>query len=240
MNLAGRVGFAPLVLAVEIVVFVVAGVSAAEEDDTRADGLAVVCDGPDRCDCDLACMECDLNNRREDVVDGAMSREQAIEEARQTALSPRNPCREAAAAPWRDAELWGTEVGDRSGAAAVDRSMRPGLQTAGRIPSPDRGGVQLGSPIIQGDRDRASVRRNVKHHLREIAACNVLAPGSLDRDGDILVQLVIASSGTVTDARGLGFEPGVAACAAHVLQAIQFPRAESIARIDYPIEFRTK
>jgi hypothetical protein len=88
--------------------------------------------------------------------------------------------------------------------------------------------VSLGQPTVQGDLDRAIVRRYVKRNLKKIQDCYekqlVTRPALA---GTLQLQFAIDGDGKVTSSSGSGVDPAVASCAAEVVQHIEFPRPKS-------------
>ena len=128
-------------------------------------------------------------------------------------------------------------TGDKAG----DGWGGPGHGNGGmRRRTPVDPGGYIGRPIIDGDLDKAIIKRYIKRHVEKIAYCyekQLLArPGIA---GSIAVQFLIAPNGSVQSANGSGFDGEVASCVAGVVKSISFPAPKSggAVQVNYPFNF---
>jgi hypothetical protein len=98
----------------------------------------------------------------------------------------------------------------------------------------------IGQPTGGDGLDKSIIRRYIKRNIDKIAYCyehELLAHSTLA--GEITVQFFITPSGTVTGAKGAGFDPTVATCVAGVIGDIEFPKPKSGGgvTVNYPFTF---
>jgi hypothetical protein len=127
---------------------------------------------------------------------------------------------------------WGLSAGD--GYAARNghhwgRGHRPGVPP-----------VNIGQPSPTGGLDKSIIRRYVKRQQNSIQYCfekELLAKPGLE--GEVMVQFMISSDGSVQSSKGQGMDPNVAACVADVIHGISFPRPSDggSVQVNYPFEF---
>jgi Ca-activated chloride channel family protein len=102
--------------------------------------------------------------------------------------------------------------------------------------------VTITQPVIQGDIDRAIIRRYVKRQEAKIRYCYekaLLQKPTLD--GVVTAQFVVdGATGLVTASLATGVDKEVSACVAQVIKSIEFPRAPGAGKIqiNYPFTLR--
>jgi len=100
--------------------------------------------------------------------------------------------------------------------------------------------VRLGAPTTQGALDQAIIRRYLKRNLQKIQYCyekELLAKPTLR--GTVTARFVIGETGTVEQATASGVDPAVADCVAKVVNAIEFPRPTGgSVQVSYPFAFQ--
>jgi len=99
----------------------------------------------------------------------------------------------------------------------------------------------IGQPSVQGELDKAIIRRYVKRNLAKITYCyekELLVKSGLK--GVVATQFFIAPSGKVTTATASGVDPNVSDCVAGVIAAIEFPKPKGGGgvQVNYPFSFR--
>ena len=100
--------------------------------------------------------------------------------------------------------------------------------------------LSIGQPNVQGDLDKAIVRRYIKRHQDKLTACyeTQLAKQPKLR-GTVQAQFAIGGDGKVTQSDASGVDPAVASCIAGVIKAIEFPKPKSgTVGVNYPFTFR--
>ena len=100
--------------------------------------------------------------------------------------------------------------------------------------------VSIGQPNVQGDLDKATVRRYIKRNIQKLQYCYekqlLVKPGLA---GTVAAQFFIAPDGTVASSSAHGVDPEVADCIAAAIQGIAFPRpAGGGVEVSYPFTFR--
>jgi hypothetical protein len=130
-----------------------------------------------------------------------------------------------------DVGLFGNEAGENHGSAGFGRR---GVQAPVL-------GVTIGQPSVQGDLDRAIIRRYIKRNLQNIQSCyekQLLKAPRLA--GTVEAEFTIGADGKVTASTATGVDAAVASCVADVIQQIEFPKPKnnSVASVKYPLVFR--
>lgn len=100
--------------------------------------------------------------------------------------------------------------------------------------------VRVGQPTVQGELDKAIIRRYIRRSLPRLRYCyerELLAQPDLR--GTVETQFTILSTGRVSDVTADGVAPAVSRCVAGVLASIQFPQAQNagLVRVRYPFAF---
>jgi outer membrane biosynthesis protein TonB len=103
----------------------------------------------------------------------------------------------------------------------------------------DPGGY-IGRPMIEGDIDKAIIRRYIKRHIDKIAYCyekQLLASPGIG--GAVAISFAIGPTGYVQSSTGKGFDGEVASCVAGVIKSISFPAPKNggIVQVNYPFNF---
>lgn len=101
--------------------------------------------------------------------------------------------------------------------------------------------VTISQPNVQGDLDKAIIRRYIRRNIQKISYCyekQLLAKPSLS--GTVTAQFFISPNGSVTSSQGSGLDPDVAACVADVVRGIEFPKPKGGGgvQVNYPFIFR--
>lgn len=101
--------------------------------------------------------------------------------------------------------------------------------------------VTISQPDVQGDLDKAIIRRYIKRNIQKISYCyekQLLAKPSLA--GTVQAQFFISPTGSVTSSQGSGLDPEVAGCVADVIRGIEFPKPKGGGgvQVNYPFNFR--
>lgn len=78
---------------------------------------------------------------------------------------------------------------------------------------------------------REQVRKTIKAHIRELAACFEIEPPPPDQR--VVVTFTVAASGEVIESVGAG-NPPVDDCAAAVIKKVKFPASNSATHVVYP------
>ncbi len=192
--------------------------------------------------------------------DPALSRQQAIQAARQagilgaTALQ-RGAFDSLAGGGSSDTNIYGgllgNEAGEMTGGFGYGRSgfgpggTGTGWGTIGRgsmhgrmasVPT-----LSIGQPDAQGALDKAVIRRYIRRNLQKIQYCyekELLAKPSIA--GTITTQFVIGPDGSVQSVTAKGMDPVVASCVAGVIKDIAFPKPKdhAVVAVNYPFTFR--
>jgi hypothetical protein len=126
-----------------------------------------------------------------------------------------------------------------------------GVRVIGMGPAPDaveiarRGKrvptTSIGQPNVQGDLDKAEIRRVVKQNIQKIGACYEKAlPADPNLTGTVLAQFFISPKGTVTTVSASGVTPEVSTCVATAIKAFVFPKPKGGGgvQVNYPFTFR--
>jgi hypothetical protein len=101
--------------------------------------------------------------------------------------------------------------------------------------------VTISQPNVQGDLDKAIIRRYIKRNIQKISYCyekQLLAKPSLA--GTVQAQFFISPNGNVTSSQGSGLDADVANCVADVIRGIEFPKPKGGGgvQVNYPFIFR--
>src|SRR5688572_3901796 len=102
--------------------------------------------------------------------------------------------------------------------------------------------VSIGQPTVQGDLDKAIVRRYVKRNQHRIDYCYeaaLLAKPTIG--GTIVATYTIEATGSVTDVKATGVDPYLSSCIEKVIKAIEYPKPRSggVVKVSYPLVFRS-
>jgi hypothetical protein len=127
----------------------------------------------------------------------------------------------------------GTQVGDGWGGP---RRGQGGLRTRTGI-TPE--GI-IGRPTLDGDLDKAIIKRYIKRSVDKIAYCyekQLLAKPNLS--GTVNVSFYIDPSGNVKSSNGSGVDGAVSSCVAEVISNISFPKPKNGGgvQVNYPFNF---
>lgn len=101
--------------------------------------------------------------------------------------------------------------------------------------------LSIGQPNVQGDLDKAIIRRYVKRNARKLQYCYekvlLVKPGIA---GTVMTQLTITPDGNVIDAKASGVDPAVSACVEAALASIVFPKPKDggAVQVGYPFVYR--
>ena len=101
--------------------------------------------------------------------------------------------------------------------------------------------VTVGQPVVEGDLDKAIIRRYIRRSMPAISYCyerELAAKPALA--GELKTSFVITAIGAVQDAKATGVDPKVADCVRGVLASIEFPKSKNsgIVKVQYPFKFR--
>ena len=101
--------------------------------------------------------------------------------------------------------------------------------------------ISIGQPSVQGDLDKAIIRRYIKRNIQNIQYCyerELLAHPTLE--GALTAHFVISPTGSVSSVRAEGLSTEVATCITNVIKDIEFPRPRTsgIVQVSYPFTFR--
>jgi len=101
--------------------------------------------------------------------------------------------------------------------------------------------VTIGQPIVEGDLDKAIIRRYLRRSMPAISYCyerELATKPALA--GELKTSFVITAIGAVQDAKASGVDPKVADCVRGVLASIEFPRSKNsgIVKVQYPFKLR--
>ncbi len=117
-------------------------------------------------------------------------------------------------------------------------------------PGPGHGGMRnhnavpvegiIGRPILDGDLDKAIIKRYIKRSVDRIAYCyekQLLAKPNLE--GTVNVSFYIDPNGNVKSANGSGVDGAVSSCVAEVISNISFPKPKNGGgvQVNYPFNF---
>lgn len=101
--------------------------------------------------------------------------------------------------------------------------------------------VQPGPPIINGDLDKAIIKRRINAVKAKIGYCyeSKLMQMGGDKDGSVMVTFFINGDGTVGTSTATGWNAGVASCVAGVVKDVSFPapRGGGGVQVNYPFSF---
>lgn len=120
---------------------------------------------------------------------------------------------------------------------SAPRTDRPRPGTPSTIPV-----VKVNEPTVGPSPDKEIVRRYIHRNRKAIRGCYETALAKIpDLTGRLLVEFTIGGDGKVTATRASGLNPGVEACVASVIAAIEFPKPTGGAplKISYPFVFQT-
>ncbi len=101
--------------------------------------------------------------------------------------------------------------------------------------------LSIGQPNVQGDLDKAIIRRYIKRNIQKIQYCyekQLLAKPAIQ--GTVATQFVISPLGTVSKASASGVDPEVSSCVQRVISTIEFPKPKGggSVQVNYPFTFR--
>jgi len=100
--------------------------------------------------------------------------------------------------------------------------------------------LSIGQPVVNGELDKAILRRYIKRHVGELEACythELAKKPSLA--GTVSTQFTISPEGTVAESNASGVDPAVATCVARAIKAIEFPKPKSgSVQVNYPFSYR--
>ena len=101
--------------------------------------------------------------------------------------------------------------------------------------------ASIGQPSVQGDLDKAIIRRYIRRNLDKVTYCYekaLLARPTLA--GTVATQFVIGVDGIVSSSAASGVDPDVSTCVAGVIKTIEFPKPKGngIVQVSYPFTFR--
>ena len=125
-------------------------------------------------------------------------------------------------------------VGERPPGAIADRVMQGGRRVA------TVGTLVMGTPAVQGDLDKAIVRRYMRRNTQKFQYCYekklLVDPRAT---GTVSTEFFITPEGTVASAHASGVDPEVAECVADVIKQIEFPkpRGGGGVQVNYPLTF---
>ncbi len=101
--------------------------------------------------------------------------------------------------------------------------------------------ISIGQPNVQGDLDKAIVRRYIKRNLQKLTYCyeKVLLHKKGIR-GTVQTQFTIKADGKVKGAVASGVDKEVSTCVADVISAIEFPKPKTPddVLVNYPFTYR--
>jgi hypothetical protein len=100
--------------------------------------------------------------------------------------------------------------------------------------------VSIGQPSVQGDLDKAIVRRYLKRNIQKIQYCYEKQLLSKPRlAGTVQAQFAIGDDGKVVSSTATGVDAAVASCVADVIRHIEFPEPKTggVVQVNYPFEF---
>ncbi|CAN5753472.1 hypothetical protein BH11MYX3_BH11MYX3_46910 [soil metagenome] len=128
----------------------------------------------------------------------------------------------------------GTKAGDGYGGPGNGHG---GMRTRTGHPPGD----MIGRPILDGDLDKATIKRYIKRSVDKIAYCyekQLLANPNMG--GTINVAFYIDPNGNVKSSQGQGFDANVASCVSNVISQISFPKPKNGGgvQVNYPFNFR--
>jgi hypothetical protein len=101
--------------------------------------------------------------------------------------------------------------------------------------------VSIGQPNVEGDLDKAIVRRYIKRDIQKIQYCyekELLAKPTLS--GTVVTQFSISGTGSVMTSKATGVDPAVSGCIENVIKGIEFPKPTGggTVQVNYPLTFR--
>jgi len=133
-----------------------------------------------------------------------------------------------------DVNMYGGLVGSGTG---DNHAGRGGARVRTVVPT-----VSIGQPGVQGDLDKAIIRRYIKRNLQKIQYCYEKQLLNKPRlAGTVRTQFTIGGDGKVTSSTGAGVDDEVASCVADVIRAIEFPKPKTndVVTVSYPFVFQT-
>lgn len=100
--------------------------------------------------------------------------------------------------------------------------------------------LSIGAPSVQGDLDKAVIRRTLKRVRPKISSCYEkalrLAP---TLEGLVLVEFLIRNDGSVASSAVSGVSSEIASCVANVIKSVAFPKpAAGSVKVNCPFVFR--
>ncbi len=111
---------------------------------------------------------------------------------------------------------------------------KEGVQSGGGVPT-----VSLGQPTVNGELDKAIIRRYVKRNSQKLSYCyekELLQKPAVA--GTINVSFGITADGKVTTTTGTGVSAEVAMCVRSVISSIEFPKPRSgSVQVTFPLTF---
>ncbi len=129
---------------------------------------------------------------------------------------------------------------DVAGAKVIGMGPMPSKEQLARrghrIPT-----LAVGQPSLQGDLDKAIIRRYVKQNVARMKECYTKALAvNPSLAGTVQTSFFITPNGSVASASGTGVDPDVASCVAEVIKKIEFPKPKGGGgvQVNYPFTFR--
>jgi hypothetical protein len=101
--------------------------------------------------------------------------------------------------------------------------------------------VSIGQPSVQGDLDKAIVRRYIKRNIQKIQYCYEKQLLNKPRlAGTVQAQFEIGDEGKVVSSTATGVDAAVTSCVADVIRQIEFPKPKTggVVQVNYPFMFR--
>ncbi len=128
----------------------------------------------------------------------------------------------------------GTKAGDGWGGPGNGH----GGQRTHKVVNPDG---MIGRPTLDGDLDKATIKRYIKRSVDKISYCyekQLLANPNMG--GTINVAFYIDPNGNVKSSQGQGFDANVSSCVSGVIAQISFPKPKNGGgvQVNYPFNFR--
>jgi hypothetical protein len=134
--------------------------------------------------------------------------------------------------------LLGDGTGEFEGGVGYGWGSAPGTGGfRGRVPS-----ISIGQPSVQGDLNKAIVRRYIKRNAQKLQYCYEKQLRVTPRlAGTVATRFTIGADGKVSDATARGMASAeVNACVAAVIQDIEFPKPKGgEVVVSYPLVFRS-
>jgi biopolymer transport protein ExbD len=143
-----------------------------------------------------------------------------------------------------DDHFFGGLVGEPPAPPPRPIGSRPIGPTPGSArPSPHKGkipSVSIGQPTVEGDLDKAIIRRYIKRNMQRLEYCyEKRLEVKPDLEGTVQTQFFIGPEGRVTTSTATGVDSEVANCVAGVIKDIEFPKPKGGGgvRVNYPLTF---